>query len=259
MPKTILVFIVLVLIVMAVPARAESPVVVVGERWMPFSGRPDSRREGYAVEILRGVFKREGIRVDYRERPWKRAVEDVQLGKADLIIGANRDELPDFIFTKSTIGVMDMCFYTNREDWKYTGPESLGAVKTGFVEGHGYRDWFLKDARSNPQRFTPLHGDDAFPRLMGMLEQGRIQALPGNQAVVNYYIKTRKSESPIYLAGCVDDAPKGLYYALSPADAERSRRLAAIIDQGIATMRKTGQLNHLLIKYGLKDWISVRR
>ncbi len=238
---------------------AQDQLVVVSDIWMPYNGKPDSKMEGYAVEILRAVFKRQGVEVKYIERPWKRAVEDVRSGKADLVIGALHSEAPDFIFPEQSLGRTAMCFYTNWRSWKFTGPESLKEVRTGLVQGYGYRDWLTKDAKNNPGRYQVLHGEDALPRLIQILEQDRVQAIPGNQAVVNYYIKTLGLEDAIFMAGCEKDVePRELFFALSPAHSERSRKLAAIIDKGIATMRMSGQLNHLLIKYGLKDWVKIK-
>lgn len=245
-------------LVWCLPALAQERVVVVSDSWMPYNGTPGSSREGYAVEILRAVFERRGFTVEYRELPWKRAVRDVRSGRADILIGATREELPDFIFPKTSLGRSELCFFTTDSSWRFTGRESLTGVVTGFVQGHSYPGWFLDDIRRHPERFHALHGGDAFVRMLAMLAEGRVQVIPGSRAVVNFYAQQTGLEDKVFLAGCSREDDHELFFALSPADMPRSRLLAGILDQGVDTLRNTGQLNHLLVKYGLKDWIKVR-
>ncbi|WP_229591086.1 substrate-binding periplasmic protein [Pseudodesulfovibrio sediminis] len=236
---------------------AQSTLVVVSDQWMPYYGENGTRDEGYAVDVLRAIFEPKGWTVEYKELPWQRALDDMRNGHADITISKSKEETPDFIFSTQTLGKNAMCFYTNRPDWKFTGPDSLDTVKTGLVQGYGYRDWFLEKVRRKPHLFYSLHGNDAFPRLVSMLKEDRIQALPGNQAVVDYYIQTNQLLDQVFFAGCVDD-PEQLYFAISPANPLRSKLLVTAIDKGLATMRVSGQLNYLLIKYNLKHWVPVK-
>jgi len=250
----------LVLTTLLSPALAEDRLTVVADAWMPYNGDPGAKREGYAVEILRAIFEPRGWTVDYTVTPWNRAQEEVLSGQADVLIGALKNNTHDFIYPDQSLGKTTMCFYTNRQDWQYSGPDSLKSVRTGFVKGYEYRDWFREMIKLSPKLFHSMHGDDAFPRLIQMLADNRIQALPGNQAVMDYYLKSHDLQDNIFLAGCVkDEVPRDLYFALSPANPIRAQLIANTIDKGIATMRKTGQLNYLLIKYGLKDWVKIKR
>jgi polar amino acid transport system substrate-binding protein len=238
-------------------AAAQERVVVVSDTWMPYNGTPGSGREGYAVEILRAVFERRGFTVEYRELPRKRAVSDVRSGQADILIGVTREELPDFIFPKTPLGQSDLCFFTRDADWRFSGRDSLTGVVTGYVQGHSYPQWFLDDIKRHPERFHALHGQDASVRLLAMLAEGRVQAIPGSRAVIGYYVQRADLKDQVFLAGCSGEDVQDLFFGLSPANMPRSRLLADILDQGLYTLRNTGQLNHLLIKYGLKDWVKV--
>lgn len=248
----------LALIAAAGPALAQERVIAVADGWMPYNGAPGSDREGYAVEILRAVFKRRGFVVEYRQLPWKRAVRDVRSGRADILIGVNPNDLPDFIYPRTSLGRSELCFFTSDDGWRFSGPESLAGRVTGYVQGHNYPAWFLEAVERHPERFHALHGQDAFMRMLAMLAEGRVQAIPGSRAVVDYYVDQADLGERVFLAGCSGADARELFFGLSPANMQRSRLLADILDQGLYTLRNTGQLNHLLIKYGLKDWIGIR-
>ncbi|WP_207263802.1 transporter substrate-binding domain-containing protein [Desulfovibrio sp. Huiquan2017] len=256
-PVRSLVWCLLVLAFTVCPALAQERVVVVSDGWMPYNGTPGSDREGYAVEVLRAVFKRRGVAVEYRQVPWKRAVRDVRSGRADILIGVNPDELPDFVYPRTSLGRSELCFFTADGDWQFSGPESLVGRVTGYVQGHNYPQWFSDAIKLHPERFHALHGQDAFVRMLAMLAEGRVQAIPGSRAVVDYYVDQADLGGRIFLAGCSEADARELFFGLSPANMARSRLLADILDQGLYTLRNTGQLNHLLIKYGLKDWIEL--
>jgi polar amino acid transport system substrate-binding protein len=248
----------LLALVLACPVEARERVVVVADTWMPYTGVPGASHEGYAVEILRVVFKRRGIDVEYRELPRQRAISDVRSGRADILIGATRDEQPGFIYPETSLGRRDLCFFTLDRGWRFTGRESLGSVITGYVQGHDYPEWFLEDVKRHPERFHALHGEDASERLLAMLAEGRVQVVPGSRAVIGHYARRAGLQDRIVLAGCDKADARELFFGLSPAKPERSRLLAGMLDKGMYTLRNTGQLNHLLIKYGLKDWTKLR-
>ncbi|WP_319582679.1 transporter substrate-binding domain-containing protein [uncultured Pseudodesulfovibrio sp.] len=248
----------LLALVVSGPASAQERVVVVSDTWMPYSGVPGSTHEGYAVEILRAVFERRGFAVDYQRLPRKRAVSDVRSGQADILIGVTLDEVPDFIFPKTSLGQSDLCFFSKDFRWRFNGRESLEGVVTGYIQGHDYPQWFMDDVKLHPERFHALHGEDATERLLAMLDEGRVQVIPGSRAVIGYYAQKADLQYRMVQAGCSHEDARDLYFGLTPANTPRSRLLADILDQGVHTLRNTGQLNHLLIKYGLKDWIKVR-
>ena len=258
MVKGILFSALCLIILVSLPVQAVERVIVVSDRAMPYSGEPWASREGYAVEILRAIFEVRGFVVEYREQPWKRAVADVMAGKADILIGGDRSQVSGFIFPKQSLGRADFCFFTNLADWQFSGPASLESVKTGYVQGYSYPDWFLRDIKSHPERFHALHGTDAFSRMLSMLKEGRVQVIPGPWAVADYYIRKNDLPGHVRFAGCSDGDSRDLYFALSPVNRPRSMLFADILDQGMSSLRNTGQLNHLLIKYGLKDRVRAR-
>lgn len=230
-------------------------VVVISDLWMPYNGVPGTEPEGYAVDILRRIFEPQGYTIDYFERPWKRAIDDVKAGRADILIGAFKFEMPSFVFPETTIGETLMGFYTNKPGWAFSGRESLREIeKIGIVQGYGYRQWLLDEAKASPGHFHLISGEDAFPRLVDMLTHNRVQAIPSSPTVMDYYIKSN-SLTGIYFAGYgPNPTSEKLYFALSPTYKGRSKKLASMIDKGMAELRDSGELDRILAVYGLRDW-----
>eukprot|EP00831_Metopus_contortus_P081241 TRINITY_DN8496_c0_g1_i2.p1 TRINITY_DN8496_c0_g1~~TRINITY_DN8496_c0_g1_i2.p1 ORF type:complete len:298 (+),score=44.07 TRINITY_DN8496_c0_g1_i2:672-1565(+) len=243
-------------VIFPVQSGAADRIVVVSDRWMPYNGEPGTAKEGGTVEIRRTAFESKGFEVKYLELPRKRAVADVLVGRADILIGAVKAEMDDFIYPEYSLGRADLCFFTNRSDWRFTGPDSLKTVITGYVQGHNYPKWLLGAIERHPERFHALYGGDAFARIFGMLREDRVQVVPAPRAVAKYYMRRNGLEDSVYCAGCSEADTQDLYFALSPVNPVRSRLLADILDKGVSTMRNIGQLNHLLIKYGFKDWMN---
>jgi len=250
--------IVALLVVVSLPVNASSDynvVVVHSDQWMPFNGTPESGEEGYAIDVLREIFREYGIKVLYEERPWKRSVADLEDGLADMVVGAFKFEMPDFIFPETTIGVSRMGFYSSLPHWEFVDFADLRRVKIGIVSGWGYRKWLLEDYAKHPDNYEALSGDDAFPRLMKMLVERRIQAIPSTSAVMDYYIKSHGLTGKVFFGGFgPNPQPMELYFALSPAKPKRSKELAGIIDKGIRKLRDSGKLEEILNRYGLHDW-----
>lgn len=251
-------FFFILLLLFCPPSNALSDdglVIVYSELWMPYNGVPGSAEEGYAVDILKAILQEEGFKVLYEERPWKRSVADVADGKADLVIGAFKFEMPTFIFPETTIGETTMGFYSYLPNWKFAELDDLRRVKIGVVSGYGYRKWLLKDIEDHPDNYESLSGEDAFPRLIKMLLAGRIQAIPSSSAVMDYYIMSHGLKGRLHLAGFgPNPQPEKIYYAFSPARPERSKKLVRIIDAGMKRLRASGKLDAILAKYGLRDW-----
>nr|WP_275406378.1 transporter substrate-binding domain-containing protein [Pseudodesulfovibrio sp. JC047] len=244
---------------MELSAWGQEQIVVVADERMPYNGRTGSRMEGYAVEILRAVFESKGYEIQYQPMPWKRAVDDVRSGKADILIGCLQDDHSGFIFPNETLGKDLLCFYTNQPGWMFAGEESLADVMVGLVKGYEYRDWLRDAVIRSPEKFHVMYGDEPVVRLLKMLKDKRIQVLAGNKVVVEYYLKSLGLKDVLFYGGCyADPTDQYLSFAMTSERPERSRKLCDILDKGVSVMRKTGQLNYLLLKYGLKDWIQLR-
>jgi len=71
--------------------------------------------------------------------------------------------------------------------------------------------------------------------------------------VVAHYLKRNNLVGNYQQAGCLE--PVKMYIGFSPA-LEQSHDYAALFSRGMKELRRSGKLQAILNKYGLKDWES---
>jgi len=78
------------LLMLAWPLSAcERPLSVGYDQWPPYHYRqPDGKMAGFAIEVLQGVAKRMGCSLEYKERPWRRVLLELQAGTTDVAMEA---------------------------------------------------------------------------------------------------------------------------------------------------------------------------
>ena len=79
---------------LAYPACAcDTPLRVGWDDWPPYHFRNNKGElQGFAVEVLQGVAGEMGCEIVFRERPWKRQLQELQSGEADMAMEAYYNE-----------------------------------------------------------------------------------------------------------------------------------------------------------------------
>lgn len=89
----------------AFPAHGcHQPLRVGWDDWPPYHFRnAKGEMQGFAVEVLQSVVKEMGCSLDFRERPWKRQLQELQSGEADIAMEAyyNDDRAKYAYFSES--------------------------------------------------------------------------------------------------------------------------------------------------------------
>lgn len=230
-------------------------ITFVADEWLPFNGVPGSDKEGYFLDIVRAVFEPMGHRVTYIIRPWTRAVREVEKGAYDALLGPFITEAPGFIFPEEEVGFTTLSFFTRIDStWTFTGLESLEEVRLGIIQDYEYRPWLQEFRKGHPESFVIVSGEDAIYRNLQLLIRGRIDAIPTNEQAFRYRAKRAGVLDLVRFAGHdnIDEGRK-IYIAFSPKK-PTSEIYARSLSKGIREMRRSGRLNKILAKYGLKDW-----
>ena len=241
------------LLCVSTPSFSGETLKLEADYWMPYTG--DGHAEvGYAVELVKAIFKKQGIRVVYQEVPWARAISDARDGKCDGVIGAMVSEVPGFVLPHEVIGRSVQEFYVKRGSaWKYTGIESVKGIRLGVIKNYSYFPGLDAYINTNSNQIHFGFGDHPMTdSLIPMLIRGRIDAVIDDRAVIRYDLKRMGLDREFVAAG-IGDEVQNSYIAFAPGNA-KSPQYARMLSAGIIALRKTGELKKILSHYGLSDW-----
>lgn len=225
------------------------------DEWCPYNCEPNSAEPGFMIEIAQAIFKKAGHSVEYDVMPWARAIQDTRKGKFNGIIGAGKEDAPDFVFPEVELAEMTGAFYVKQGTaWTYAGLESLKDKTLGVIKDYSYSediDGYIEENGKNSKLVQVASGDSALDSNVKKLLSGRIDVLIEDSNVMGLYIKSNKQENALQSAGKL--SPDDLFIAFSPS-LPKSNEYAKILSDGIVAMRMSGELAAILDKYGLKDW-----
>ncbi len=255
MKKLLTLAAVLFVVTLSAGSALAATLTVRADNWPPFNGDPKSGKPGYMIEVLKAIFEPQGVQVDYQTMPWNRSKDEVKSGKYDAIVGADNEEAAGFVVPKESFGKYLNCFFVApTSSWRFQGGESLKQIKLGVIEGYSYDEQVNAYIKSAPQgKVVAATGDDALPRLLKMLQAGRIDAVLEDASVLNAALSANNiPASQVVLAGKLSVA-RDLNVAFSPAR-DTSRKYSEQFSAGIAELRKSGKLKQILDRYNVKDW-----
>jgi len=230
-------------------------ITIRADEWYPINGIPDSDKPGYMIEIAQVILAEHGHDVEYRVMPWKRSIQQVREGSFDCVVGAYKEDAPDFVFPDSEWGAIASSFYVKKGvDWRYSGMESIKAVKVGVIGGYAYSEEFDEYVKENKStaKVQVINANNALEQNIKKLIKGRIDVVLESHLVMEAKLKTMGLSDEVVIAGELVAAEK-MYIACSPARST-SKEYAKFFSEGIKALRASGQLKKILDKYGLKDW-----
>jgi polar amino acid transport system substrate-binding protein len=223
------------------------------DNWYPMNGDPTADKPGYMIELAQTIFAKHGITVDYKTMPWERSVDMARRGEFDCVVGAYKDDAPDFLFPGEPWGVGQSAFYVKAGNtWRYTGLDSLASKTIGLIGGYAYEEDFDKYVAENAGSFQNVNGDNAAENNIKKVLAGRIDAMVEHPSVMTAKLKEMGLEGQIELAGVLAEAVD-MYIACSPAKSS-SEEYLKLVDEGTRALRASGELAEILRRYGLSDW-----
>lgn len=223
------------------------------DSWCPYNCQPGSDFEGYLIEVVREVFAKKGHTVDYQLLNWAQSIKETKEGKFNGIVGAYKEDAPDFIFPRITFTTSTQKIFTlPKSKWSFTGIKSLAGQKIGVVKNYSYdeaTDAFIKN--KNPA-FVVLSGDDVQEKMISLLQKKQLTAIYEDPTVIAYSMKKMKvAQDGLRKANDFYNKEAPVYIAFSPVN-PKSREYADILAQGFADLRKSGRIDELKTKYSVK-------
>jgi polar amino acid transport system substrate-binding protein len=240
----------------AVAAAEKSLVHLCADHWMPYNGAPDDTRPGYVVELARAVFVPRGVQVDYQVLPWDDALVAVREGRLQGVIGAGKEEAEGMVLPAEPIGAPQVCLMTlATSTWSYESIASFRNARLGVIKDYTYwptLDSFIERKAGNG--VLVVEGETPLDDLMAKLKGGEIDVLAEYEPVILWHLRVLNLDRSQFRVVYKHQADP-IYVAFAPSD--DGRRYATMLDEGVRSMRASGELEKLLRRYGLADWVQA--
>jgi polar amino acid transport system substrate-binding protein len=216
----------------------------------------DKGKDGYVLDVVNAIYKRHGYTVTIKNVPWNRALAIINAGQANGILGVTKNTSPKLIYPRTEIAqYVPAVFSLAANPWKYEGVDSLKKIHLGLVENYGNGEGNPELERylaGKPENVTYIVADNAIAHLFLMIEAGHIDALIEDQSVATYILQN-SGKATLFKHARVQRKIVFGYVGFSDND-QKSRHLADLFDEGMADLRRTGELKSILAAYGLTDW-----
>jgi polar amino acid transport system substrate-binding protein len=247
------------LVVLPLPANAQLPTLrMVGDNWCPYNCAPDAPQRGYLVDILNVILGRQ-YALTYELVPWTRALSMVDSGDAQILIGTPPTD-GNKTLSSVSLGLDRTCFFVHRDNpWRYQGLETLNGSRLGVIQdyrydGNGPLDQLIATYRTRKDtRLEIAVGEDALASNFRKLRARRMDVVVENENVGRFMIQRLKLQDDIVFANCASHRVQTTHIAVSLHRADAAQILA-IINTGLAELRRTGELHKILQPYGIADW-----
>ncbi len=224
---------------------AQEKISVASPEWVKFVKKDGT---GIYMEIITPIFERNGYEVVLEVTPYARALQVVQEGKKDMMIGTysrkNLDKLgfglklftPRYpLNVEETVAVYKKDKFLN---WK--GENTLRNQNVLAIRGYGY------DKIINvPMKYKEINDHQ---QAFGMLELGRVDFYVDEYLSMLAYTTENNIDMTSYRVETIK--VENLYIAMP--DNEHGRKLGAIFDKEIPQQIKSGFISKLYRKAGLE-------
>lgn len=228
--------------------------VVAADPWCPFNCvEKHDGAKGYIVDALELIAKKNAWTIDYQVQPWSRVLLGLSNGAVDIAIGVDPKDANQLISTQ-TWGVSHSSAVLSVDNqWEWSGVSHLQGKRALIIAGYYYPgalgEWII----AHPTQIEEVHGETALGQAMAMLDRKRADLLFNSAEVVNYYLFRYKMTNKyrVVSTGFSNDVKLGI--RSSRQDAELMRNS---LDHELLELRRNGQLEKMLSRYKLNDWIK---
>lgn len=245
----------LLLSLIVTPGLADT-ITIRADVWCPYNCEPSAKKPGYGIEIVKAIFENAGHHIDYGNLNWANSIERTRNGEFTAIIGATRNDAPDFVFPNATIGMSSITYAVRENDPSIIhSVDDLGSKLLGVIDAYSYNpvvDAYIAKFKSDAKKIHVSAGDDALETNIDLLLKNKLDVVCDDTNVI--YYKTNKMSVFNKLKMSQDTGKlSNIYLAFAPGN-PKAKEYAALFDKGIAELRSNGQLKQILQKYGLSDW-----
>ncbi len=223
-------------------AQSTDQILVVTEEWEDATNTDGT---GLYFDILRAVFEKEGISVNFKIVPYARSTVLIQKGQADVMVGSYADEIegvtyPDLFFDADDVSALFLS--ANSSSWG--GEPGLKDTRCSYIRGYELDEYI-----DVPIKIFEV--DDRETALK-MLKAGR----------VDYYLdacselESMIEDFPQYADIVSIESIKNLELYMCFQGNQRGKELAGKWDVRINEMMKSGELLAIFENWDSGEWYS---
>ena len=194
---------------------AEIKLLVIGEEFAPFEFIENNKVVGIDVDIVKYIFNKMNILVEFKILPWKRAWYNVKKGRADAILSTSRKEKrkPYLWYPKENMWVSEYVFFVKKDkvQLNFTGYKSAVSQKLsiGIISGNSYHSSFWKTFPYQNGAITfqgdlvevplnnQLYGANKIKQNLKLLSIGRIDLVIADKTIGLYTAKLMNLQNQI--------------------------------------------------------------
>jgi len=210
---------------------------IVTEAWEDAANKDGT---GLYFDVIRAVYKEEGIKLSYLIVPYSRSVLMVKEQSADAWLASFLDEenfalYPKWHFDTEPVSVM----YKKETIKKWQREQSFENKNIAWIRGYGYGEYFTTSVKYNLIELSKR--ELAF----GMLEKGRIDFFIDAEQDIQKAVEKEAFDISNYY---IHNFTKLKLY-LAFANNERGKQLCSIWDQRIEVLQKSEKLKKIYDKW----------
>jgi polar amino acid transport system substrate-binding protein len=211
------------------------------------------------VEAVRLIFAKHGHRIDFKTSQWVNSIKDTRKNKVTALIGCSRGDAPDFIFPDRPLGqLINHYFVKKNSNWSYRGRQSLEGKRIGVISNYTYGDAVDNLVKTKHKSMVIFSGDNPLEQMLKKMEEGTLDAFVENPIVLSFYLGSHKIAADTFKSVSQNLAnDPDLYIAFSPNN-PKSAYYAELISKGITELRQSGELQRILERYNLSDWLKAQ-
>ncbi len=225
-------------------------IVLLADEWCPYNCKPDSDAPGFMVEIASEALAPYGHEIDYQTLNWARSLHRAESGEVNGVIGAVREEAPEFIFGPPIGTYVDVVAFRSGEALDPDTITDHGNLRLGAINGYEYYgvvNDYIKSHGADRYIVQYMSGEDALAKNLRKLIAGRLDMVAEVRAVLEYTLANTGLKDQVDLA--LTDGANDIYIAFSPA-LPQSQTYADQLNEGVAKLRENGRFSEIMLKYG---------
>ncbi len=225
-------------------ADARETIRVSAGMWPPFTGERLSYH-GVAARIVSEALSLEGVDVEYRFQPWKRAYVSAKTGQVhgSILWRYVPEREHDFYYCDPVIKVDVVFFHLKGFEFKWKTLDDLTGIRIGVVRGFNYSDDYTRGVASGK---LLVHETNTQEQNFKKLMAGRIQVTPVVRA--SGYATLEKLFPPSQAVRVthhpVPLATQELHLILTRIKPE-NERISRLFNRGLKKLRNNGRFDNL--------------